>query len=94
MDSHIEAAQSAAQKETIRFMLSALRIALKAAGNTPARQMGLLGLREQAVHWRRQRLTLGPQPELGDAATEAHKAFREEFALNADALLALLDEFE
>lgn len=40
-------------------------------------------------------MTLGPQTGLsGDAATEAHAAFRDQFASSAERIAALLEEFE
>ena len=91
----VAAAELAAMHEVQRFMLSALRAALASRERTPALQMLLLGLREQISHWRAQRLTLGAQPGLADAAAkEAHAAFRNTFDTHMRNVEALLDELE
>lgn len=84
-----------ANREACRFMLSALRVALASAGGTPQSQSAILLLREQLQHWRAERLSLGPQPELeDDDATAVHAAFRQTFADQMAQVENLLREFD
>ena len=87
-------AELTAHKTMFQFMLSSLRVALAASGDTPARQQAIQAIREELRLHRGEMLTLGPQPELfPEEVREANAAFRAQLGAIASNISALLGEF-